>query len=399
MTWLPNATVTIGGVDYTGETLWNVNIFYGRMTIWEQARAGYTNIEILNTNETNNPFAINDTVTIKIKNSSSVDVTVFTGLLTDINNAISQSGTTGTVVKQTITAVAPFAFMARKVVGLSAYPKEYDDIRMLAILTECGVSIDVIDTPGDYEFTAHAASATDGYTQAASFATMGFGYIYETTDGKVGYANESHRLNEVQDFGYFDIPNSYVLSANVASNETLNDVTNDVLLSYKAGATVTATNAGSIAAYGLQSASIQTELENLAEAQFQADRYVTLRSIPQRNLSSFSVQLNSGFLTNADLDIFLNMYMGKPIQLLDLPTPIINGVYKGFVEGWNFSFNRYEAAMTLTTTDASYSLTPTRWQDVDPVQMWSDVGASITWTNYEQEKINGNFAELRLAGT
>jgi hypothetical protein len=383
MTWLPNATVTVGATDYTSETLWNVNIFYGRTSVWEQARAGYANIEILNTNDSDNLWAINDTVTIKLKDTSGVDVTVFTGLLTDIRNVVSQSGDVGIVVKQTLTAVAPFAFMSRKVVGTSAYPKEYDDDRMLAILTECGVTIDVVDTPGVYEFTVHAANPTDGYTQAATFAQMGFGYIYETTDGKVGYANESHRLNDVQDNGYFSIPNSYILSAGVSSNETLNDVTNDVLLTYKNGQTVTATNSGSIGAYGLQAASISTELENTTEAQYQADRYIATRSNPQTNLSSFTIQLNSGYITNADIDTFLNIYMGKPIEMLDLPTSIFPNVYLGFVEGWNLSFNRVEAALTLTTTEASYSITPTRWQDVDPAQMWSDVGATIRWFEYE----------------
>ncbi|CAB4222913.1 hypothetical protein UFOVP1662_1, partial [uncultured Caudovirales phage] len=136
-------------------------------------------------------------------------------------------------------------------------------------------------------------------------------------------------------------------------------------------------------AYGLQSASIQTELQNMTEAQYQADRYIETRSLPQVNLSTFSIQLNSGLLTNTDLDIFLNIYMGKPIEMTSLPTSIINTTYRGFVEGWNLSFNKYEAALTLTSTDASYSITPTRWQDVDPAQRWTDVGATIRWFEYE----------------
>ena len=80
MTWLLDPTVTVGGVDYTSETLWNVNVYYGRTSIWEQARAGYANIEILNTDDTHNLWAINETVTIKLKDTSGVDVTVFTGI-------------------------------------------------------------------------------------------------------------------------------------------------------------------------------------------------------------------------------------------------------------------------------------------------------------------------------
>ena len=53
MSWLPNAVVTVNGVDYTDKSLWNVEINYGRNTVWEQARAGYATIQILNLNNSN----------------------------------------------------------------------------------------------------------------------------------------------------------------------------------------------------------------------------------------------------------------------------------------------------------------------------------------------------------
>lgn len=382
MTWLPNATVTIGGTAYTNETLWGVSLTYGRTSIWEQPRAGYATVSIINADNTHNLFEVNDSLVIEIEDSTSSDVTVFTGVVTDISNQISASGDIGTVCIQTLTAVAPFAFMARKLVATSGYSKEYDDERLTNIFTEAGVTIDVVDTPGVYEFTAYAANPTDAYSLSSYFAQMAFGYIYETTDGKVGFANESHRLNEVQDFGYFVIPESYILASGVSSNTTLNDVVNSILLSYKANATKTASDAASIALYGIQAASVATELENGGEAQFQADRYIALRAYPQTSLSSFKVQLNTDYVTSADLDIFLGMYMGKPIQVDNLPIPIIHTVYQGFVEGWNLTFDQFQAVMTLTTSDASLSLTPTRWQDVSPSQQWLDVGASVTWPEY-----------------
>ena len=64
MTWLPNPIVTIGGVAYTSETLWDVSINYGRTTVWEQARASYAQINILNLSNVAVAFLINDTVTI-----------------------------------------------------------------------------------------------------------------------------------------------------------------------------------------------------------------------------------------------------------------------------------------------------------------------------------------------
>jgi hypothetical protein len=383
MTWQPNATVTVGVTSFTSKSLWGVSITYGRANVWEQARAGYANVEILNADNQNLYFEVNQSLVITVEDSSGTPITVFTGLVTQISNTMSAVGDSGIVGIQTLTAVAPFAFMARKVIGTSAYPKEYDDDRMTTILTEAGVTIDVVDTPGVYEFTARAANPSDSYSLAAYYAQMAFGYIYETTDGKVGYANESHRLNEVQSFGYFTIPEAYILWRGVSSERTLNNVVNDVLLSYKNNASVSASDAGSIAAYGTQAASISTELEKTIEAQYQVDRYVAIRANPLTNLSSFIIQLDSPVLTSADLDVLLGIYMGKPIQVDNLPNAIVHTVYRGFVEGWRLTINQYQAALALTTTENSLSLTPTRWQDVDPTTRWLDVDPTVQWFQYE----------------
>jgi hypothetical protein len=383
MSWKPNGTVTINGSTYTNQTLWNVQISYGRSNVLDQSRAGFANVQLLSKDGTHYNIQLNDTMVIKLENSSGTDVDVFTGKVTDVRNDVNSSGAIGTAVITTVTAITPFGQMARKVIGGSAYPKEYDDDRMDRILTEAGVTIDVVDTPGVYEFTARAANATDAYTLATYYAQMGFGYVYETPSGEVGYANESRRLNEVQDNGYFTIPEDYILWSGVSSNRTLNDLVNSVILTYKANATKTASDAGSITEYGTVASKISTELENAAEAQYQADRYILLRANPQTNLSSFSVMLDSSYMSDADRNIFLGMYMGKPIQVLNLPNAVIDTVYKGFVEGWVLAFNSVQANMTLTSTDSSLSIVPTRWQDVSALQKWSDVGATVQWFQYE----------------
>lgn len=383
MTWNPNGTVQINGTTYTNQTLWNVQISYGRANILDQSRAGFANIQLLSTDGTHYNVQLNDLVVIKLEDSSAADVTVFTGRVTGVQNRVQASGSVGTSVITSVTAIAPFGQMSRKVIGTSAYPKEYDDDRMDRILTEAGVTIDVVDTPGVYEFTARDANPTDAYTLATYYAQMAFGYVYETPSGAVGYANESRRLNEVQDNGYWVIPENYILWSGVASNKTLNDLVNSVILTYKANASVTATDAGSIATYGTVQSKVSTELEQTTEAQYQADRYIALRAVPQANLSQFSVMLDSSFVSSADLDTFLSIYMGKPIEIDSLPNAVIDSVYRGFVEGWVLAFNQYQANMTITTTDSSLSIVPTRWQDVSALQKWSDVGATVQWFQYE----------------
>ena len=378
----PQGTVTINGVSFTSKTINAVTITYGRSNVWEQARAGYANIEIVNTTDVNNNFQINQSVVITIKNSAGVTKTIFTGKITDVTAAMDGSGTSGEAAIQTITAVAPFADMARKVVGAVAYPAEYDDVRMTTILTETGVTIDVVDSPGDYKFSARTGSPADGYSLAAYYATMAFGYIYETSDGKVGYANEAHRSTYVAANGYLSIPESYILWQGITSNLTLNNILNYITLTYTSG-TVTSEDTGSQTSYGKIAASVQTELFASGEAQSQADRYVANRSQPQTSLSSFTMALDSSAVSDANRDKLILVFMGMPVSISGLPVPLVSSTYYGFVEGWIMSFSQHQLFLTLTTSDATMTLTPTRWQDVSASLIWSAVGATVTWETYD----------------
>ena len=382
MGWTPQPTISINGVDRKSITLHDVQISYGRTSVWEQARASYARISILNNTNTDYGFDMNQTISIKVKNSAGTDVTVFTGKTTSTSNAIAGSGTVGTSAIQTITAVGVFAQMSRKLIGGSSYPKEYDTDRMTRIFNEAGVTIDTVDTPSIYEFQIRDGNTKDAYTLAADYAQQADGYIYETATGTVGFANESRRFIDQRDNGYLTIPNNYILWNSVSSEKTLADIMNSISLSYRAG-NVTADDTTSQTTYGKVAGSVTTELHNSTDAQVQADRYLALRAYPRTSLSSFTIPIDSSNVSDANRDKFISMTMGKPIQITTLPIPIKNTTYKGMVEGYTFSINQYQMLMTLNTTDYTYSITPTRWQDVLATTKWSDVTSTIQWATYE----------------
>ncbi len=383
MTWNPDPLVTIDGVDYSGKTLWGASINFGRSNIWDQARASYATIDLINTTNTDFNIQPNDEVLIKVKNSSGVYITLFTGKVTDLNNRMQSMGSVSFTVIQSISAIGVFADMARTIIGDTAWAKEYDDDRMTRIFNDAGVTIDTVDTPGVYEFTARAADAADAYSLAAEYASKAFGYIYETTDGKVGYANESRRLLDVQANGYMSLPLDYILWRGINSSKTSTDVVNDITLIYKNNQVVTASDATSQVIYGLKTAQLTTEIETGAEAQQQADRYIVLRANPRTNLSQFSIPVDSDNVSNADRDELLAMEMGKAIEIDNLPKGIKNTVYKGFVEGWSWSLTQYQAQLNLITTDYTLSVTPVRWQDVSATLIWSAVDPTIQWFQYD----------------
>lgn len=397
MTWNPNATVTVGGVDFTGETLGGLAIHYGRPTIWDQARASYATVSILNATDTDYAFQINQDVVVQIQDSDGTDITVFTGKVTDISNELAAAGSGATVAVQTLTAVGPFAQMARTIVGTTNYPKEYDDDRITRILTEAGVTVDVVDTPGVYELQERPANPQDAYTLSTYYAGMCFGYMYETKTGAVGYANESRRTVDVENNGYFDIAEGYINWRGINSRKSISDIVNRIILFYKNGQSLTAEDTTSATNYGLIEARIDTELEDGDQAQNIADRYVSLRSNPQTNFSSFSINLDNPNLTAADLDALINIEMGTAVQIDNLPNAISHITYTGFVEGWDLVINQYQALLTLTTSDSTYSVVPIRWQDVDPLTEWLDLDPTAVKTTRTNLVLNPSF-EVNTTG-
>ena len=383
MTWNPNCSVAIDGVDFSAKTINAVRITYGRSSYWEQARSGNATVEIVNWDDTDYGFDINDSLVITVDNASATARTVFTGKVTSVATRMAAVGSVKEVSLITISAVGPFAGMSRKIIGTSGYPKELDSARMTEIFTDAGVTVDVVDSPGIYEFAAMDAAPVDAYTEAAKYAGMANGYIYETADGEVGFANESRRTVEVATSGYMSIPENYILWRSVASQKALGDVLNEIRLSYKDNAVVTSSDATSQTLYGLLGASISTELHNSSEAQELADKYVALRRVPRLNVSAFTVQLDSPSVTSANLDAFLQMKMGKPITIAGLPIPLVPTNYYGFVEGWTLAVSRNQAAISLITSESSYSIQPTRWQDVSASLAWNAVGATVQWATYD----------------
>jgi hypothetical protein len=382
MTWTPRATISINGTDRKSITLSDVQISYGRTSVWEQARSSYARISILNTSNTDYVFEMNQVVAIKVKNVAGTDVTIFTGKITSVDNNLAGSGTIGTNAVQIITAVGPFSQMSRKIIGGSTFHKEMDTDRMTRIFNDAGQTIDVVDSPAIYEFAARSAERADAYSLAASFAQQAFGYIYETNLGKVGFANESRRTNDAKANGYTVIPNGHILWGNVSSQKTLADILNNLIFTYDSG-TKTATDATSISDFGQVDGSISTSLHKGADAQLQADRYVTLRAYPRTSLSSFTIPINSTNVSDVLRDFYISMSMGEPIEITSLPIALKNTTYRGFVEGYTFSINQYEMIVTLNTTDYTYSFTPTRWQDVLSTLTWNGVGSTVQWNTYD----------------
>jgi hypothetical protein len=208
------------------------------------------------------------------------------------------------------------------------------------------------------------------------------GAIYETTTGKVGFANESRRRVEALTNGFLNIPNSSIIINSIYSNENIADVMNLANVSYSGGIAVDYDTA-SQSTYGVIAANFNTELKNLADAEAIAATYINLRSLPRKSLSTFTVRLLDPTLSVSALNALLGVYFGLPISVPGLPNSIVPTTYEGYVEGWNLTFSPANANLTLKTSQEAYSYRDLRWQDPPPTLQWQNAKPTATWANVD----------------
>ena len=140
-----------------------------------------------------------------------------------------------------------------------------------------------------------------------------------------------------------------------------------------------ASDTDSIIKYGTLSQIIQTTLHNSADATAQANRYLNLRKTPQAIFSDITFDLTNPELDNTDRDNLINVFMGMPIALSNLPLNMNSGAFQGFVEGWTFQASYNQLSLTMNLSPLAFSLQAMRWNDVPITETWSSVSPLLDW--------------------
>ena len=406
--WIPEWQVTVnGGTNYTNLTLATVSITSGRTDIYSQPRAGYCFIEILNLDESPIVIDVNDNVLIKIKDSTGTFVNLFGGDVTDIQVQVLNSS--GTESNQVIRVTALGA-LSKLPVSLTegVLAKDFDGDQIYTILSDLllnnwnevapavtwaaydatqtwataeNVGLGEIDQPGDYELTARSASTTDVYSLVSALATSGLGYIYEDSSGRISYADATHRSQYLAANGYTEISASTAFAAGISTIKRIADVRNNVTIQYKNGQEASALDTASIGTYGQQAQLIATSIEKTIDAESQADFYLGLRAYPQAQFQAITFTLGNNNIDDLDRDALLNVSMGLPLDITNLPPNILLGRFQGFVEGWTFSAGYNRLDLTLNLSPTAFSLQSMKWENVSVAETWNTLSLTLDWNS------------------
>ena len=403
----PDWKLTIAGTEYTDIAISDVQHQAGRTDIYTQPSPSYMQITLVALSGQTLPFAINDSFSLQVKNSSGTYVNLFGGDITDLTVEVGAFGNIAKVANYTILAMGSLVKLAKEIYnGTISQDEDGNQIYDLLSSVLLGTWNDVpaastwagysatetwanalnlglgeIDTPGLYTMENRAASPDTIYNIASLIANSAFGYLYEDNEGNIGYADADHRQNYLLTNGYVDLDANHALGSGLSTITRSGDIRNDVYINYgnNFGSQKTATSATSIATYGYKSESIQSVLHSAVDAQAVADRYIAQRAFPQPVFQSITFPLTNPEIDNSDRDNLLGIFMGQPLNITNLPEQISGGEFEGYVEGWRWSTRFNELFLTINLSPVAFSQVAMRWNTTPITEAWNTIDPTLTW--------------------
>jgi len=405
--WSPDWKLTVAGVDYTDIAISDIQHQAGRTDIYQQPNPSYLQITFVALAGQTLPFDINDSLSLQVKDTSAAYVNIFGGDITDITVSVGATGSNATVIQYSVLAMGSLVKLAKELyLGTISQDEDGNQIYDLLSSVLLGTWNDVpaattwagydatetwanalnlglgeIDQPGLYTMENRAAKTDTIYNIASLIANSAFGYLYEDNEGNIGYADADHRQNYLLTYGYVDLSANHALGQGLSTITRSGDIRNDVAINYgnNFGSQETATSATSIATYGYKAESIQSVLHSAVDAQDVADRYIAQRAFPLPAFQSITFPITNPEIDNSDRDNLLGVFMGQPLNLLNLPDQISGGEFEGYVEGWSWSTRFNELFLTINLSPVAYSQVAMRWNTTPINETWQTIDQTLTW--------------------
>ena len=404
--WTPDWRIKVNGTELTSVTLSNLTITSGRQDINSPTPAGYCSLEVINTDGTNYSFTINTAVTVEIKDTSGNYVALFGGRVSDLRQIVRSAGSSAVITSLRITAIGALSKLQRAIFD-GNLAEGLDGAQITDLLddlllnswnevppAETWATYDATETWAQAqniglgeidagEYTMVSRQITDSIIGpiANSIANSALGYLYEDANGLIGYADASHRQDYLIANGYTDLDASHAIASGIGVIQRQGDLANKIIMDYgnNFNSSYTAQDLDSQAEYGLFAEQFNSYLKNAADVEDVADRLIQLRAYPRDTFQSITFPLQSPEIDNADRDALLNIFMGQPVRITNLPLNILGGEFTGFVEGWTFNASVSGLSITFLATPTEFSAFAQQWAQVNAAESWNSVLNTLEW--------------------
>jgi hypothetical protein len=404
--WTPVWKIKANGTEVTSVTLANLSITSGRSDINTPTPAGYCQLQLINTDETVYGFTINTSITIEVQDSNGDYVAIWGGRISDIRQVVTVGGEIASPTVINVTAVGALARLQRAIFdgnlaeGLDgAQIQDLLDDLLLNSWNELppaetwntynatetwanasNIGLGTIDA-GDYTMSSRQITDQVISNVANQIASSALGYLYEDANGLINYADASHRQDYLTANGYVDLDAGQAIGSGIGVVQRQGDLANKVVIDYgnNFNSQYTAQDTESQATFGVYAEQFSSYLKNTADVEDMGDRLIQLRAYPRYKFQSITFPLQNPEMDDADRDALLNVFMGLPIRISNLPPQMLGGEFTGYVEGWSFRASVGGLYITLSASPTEFSAVAQRWEQVNGAETWNSILNTLEW--------------------
>jgi hypothetical protein len=407
--YTPSYKVLVNSVELTDVTIANLTVTSGRTDINVQPLAGYCQLQLMNLNNSSYDFTVGTGLTVEVTNSAGTYVPIFGGLISDFTIAVNQAGDLGYTTMATITALGALSKLPKKIDN-GVLSQDFDGDQIYTLLSgfllgswndvpaaetwanynptetwanALNIGLGEIDQPGDYELIARSSSKTDLYSLCTDIANSAFGVLYEDANGNIGYADQTHRQDYLAANGYTTLDANHANGIGLAATTRSGDLRNyfNIIYNNNGSSSYTAEDTISQSLYGTYGESFTSRIKHTADAEALADRYIELRANPYPKFQSITFVLGNPEIDNADRDALINIFLGQPVWVQNLPPNISLGSFQGYIEGWTFRASLNNLSVTFNASPINFSQIAVKWEQVNAAETWNTLNNSLTWLN------------------
>jgi len=407
--YTPSYKVLINSVEVTDVTIANLVVTSGRTDINSQPLAGYCQVQLMNLNNSSYNFNVGTGITVEVTNSSGAYVPIFGGYISDFSIGVNRAGNIGYTTIATITALGALSKLPR-IIDAGVLSQDEDGDQIYTLLSgyllgqwnevpaaqswanydptvtwnnAANLGLGEIDRPGDYTLISRSSSNTDLYSLCADIANSAFGVLYEDANGNIGYADSTHRQDYLANNGYTTLDANHANGLGLSSTTRAGDLRNSFTIAYNnnGNQSYTATSAESQSLYGVYAEQYISRIKHTADAESLANRYIALRAFPYAKFEAITFVLGNPEIDDADRDALINIFMGQPVWIQNLPGNINDGSFQGYVEGWTFRASLNNLSVTFNASPINFSQVAVKWEQVNAAETWNTLSPTLTWIN------------------
>lgn len=405
--YTPDYKVLVNGTELSNITIADLTITSGRTDIYQQPVAGYCQLSLLNFNNTTYDFNVGSGITIEVTDSLGAYIPIFGGLISDFTITVNSAGSLGYTTVATITALGALSKLP-KIIDPGVLSQDQDGDQIYSLLagylsgswndvpaaetwaaynpTEIwanavNIGLGEIDRPGNYDMISRSSSNTDLYSLCTAIATSAFGVLYEDANGNIGYADSTHRQDYLANNGYTTLDANHANGLGLSATTRAGDLRNSFTINYdnNGNQTYTATDLESQSLYGVYAEQFTSRIKNTIDAEALADRYIELRANPYPKFQSITFVLGNPEIDDADRDALINIFLGQPVWIQNLPPNITGGSFQGYIEGWTFRASLNNLTVTFNASPVNFSQVAVKWEQVNAAETWNTLNTSLTW--------------------